>query len=108
MDGLESWLIHYECDHFYVAAFCKPINLPDGVTWIDARTLLNEAIFNDMLGRGHRVPHVADYVRLLAMGVSQHGRAIFADGDAVVIKKMLPPRIVRGHWFATLQHNPVS
>jgi hypothetical protein len=101
-------LIHSECDGFYVVAFIKPINLPDGFGWIDASTVFDESTFKEMFDRGHAIPHLADYVRLLVMQISPHGRAIFADGDMVVLKKMIPPSIVHGHWFATLRHNPVS
>ena len=105
---MESWLIHSECDDFCMVAFTKPINLPDGVEWIDASTLFDESEFKDMLDRGHEIPHCADYGRLLAMATSRHGRVIFADGDVVVLKKMIPPKVVHGHWFATYEHNQVS
>ena len=107
LDGIKSAVDKAEFDEVVLIHYTKPKNVPDGVVELDARAFLPLVRFNYLLGKGFRLVHLADWIRVMGMEATTHKRAVFVDGDTIWLKKALPKQTHCGFWFGSFAENKV-
>ena len=108
LDGLESLVWNAGFEVAYLICYKRPSNMPRGVIEVDANQYLSWDEFSTYIKQGFKLVHLADWIRIMAMGQSSHRRAVFVDGDTVWLKAALPDGAYHGFWIATYNINNVT